>query len=359
MYNLRVRNVEEALDRGLKYLDVHGVETPSRGGQIKALAEPACTTYQFPMQRVVLNEGRDAHPFFHFFEALWMLDGRNDADFVAQFLPRMRQYADDGVMMQGAYGWRWRASFERDQLEHLVGLLRRDPYSRRAVLQMWDGQYDLDLTMRGSADVPCNVAAVFERSRRDEQGLDLTVFCRSNDALWGAWGANAVHFSMLLEYMADRLGWPIGEYRQMSVNLHYYVEARNRYPFEMQETGRYRRGEIGITPIGAHQDGWHEDLKDFLDHPRDFGCMGQRRAVRTLGFRTHFFSTVVAPLYLSWTLYREARKPDEALAALAPMYNADWAVAAREWINRRVARKALQNPAAYVPDELSPDEEGT
>ena len=40
--------------------------------------------------------------------------------------------------------------------------------------------------------------------------------------LWGAYGANAVHMSVLQEYVATALNVSIGTYTQMSDSLHIY-----------------------------------------------------------------------------------------------------------------------------------------
>ena len=40
--------------------------------------------------------------------------------------------------------------------------------------------------------------------------LQMTVHCRSNDIIWGTYGANAVHFSILQEYVAARIGVDLG-----------------------------------------------------------------------------------------------------------------------------------------------------
>ena len=50
----------------------------------------------------------------------------------------------------------------------------------------------------------------------------MTVCNRSNDMLWGAYGANAVHMSMLQEYLASRLEIAVGEYTQISDSFHVY-----------------------------------------------------------------------------------------------------------------------------------------
>jgi hypothetical protein len=53
----------------------------------------------------------------------------------------------------------------------------------------------------------------------------MTVFCRSNDLIWGAYGANAVHMSILQEYVACGLARPVGHYWQVSNNYHVYESA--------------------------------------------------------------------------------------------------------------------------------------
>src|SRR6185369_9893998 len=94
--------------------------------------------------------------------------------------------------------------------------LSRDKHNRQAVLQIWDATMDLDAQTK---DKPCN-DLIF--CRTDRGVLDITVCNRSNDIIWGAYGANAVQFSVLQEYLAARIGIPMGEYTQFSFNYHAY-----------------------------------------------------------------------------------------------------------------------------------------
>ena len=115
---------------------------------------------------------------------------------------------------------------------------------------MWDAWEDLD---RKGKDVPCNMIATVQRD--SEGALDLTVFCRSNDIIWGCYGANAVHFSFLLEYLARRIGCPVGTYHQVSVNWHAYVDTleklRNlpRPSYTTRRLSPYEAGEVLSTPF--------------------------------------------------------------------------------------------------------------
>lgn len=224
---LEVRNVHEALPRAIQLLEQGGYERESRNGKVRQMPCPVTTIYRNPQERVIFWPQRDANPFFHLYESLWMLAGRRDVAGVKKYSTNMADYSDNGENFHGAYGHRWREHFALsymtssfDQLATIAKALKKNPDDRRCVLQMWDPVADLG---RIGKDFPCNLTATFQR---DYEGrLDITVFCRSNDIIWGAYGANAVQFSMLQEYMALWIGCPIGVYRQVSVNWHAYQQV--------------------------------------------------------------------------------------------------------------------------------------
>ena len=71
---IRARNVHEALPEAVRYLALYGVEAESRNGKVLLAPEPVTTVYERPKERVLFWPQRDANPFFHFYEGLWMLD---------------------------------------------------------------------------------------------------------------------------------------------------------------------------------------------------------------------------------------------------------------------------------------------
>jgi hypothetical protein len=209
------KNVNEAIVEGIWWLRVAGSHEKSRNGEVLVSDGPVITEYACPEERVLFLPERDANPIFHLVEALWMLAGREDVASLLPYNARMAEYAESDGYIHGAYGARW---LQGDQIWEIVTMLKLDPGSRRAVLQMWDYRRDLATEAR---DLPCNTHAYFDC----RQGvLNMTVCCRSNDMLWGAYGANAVHFSILQEVIARAVGVPIGRYRQMSNNFHVYVD---------------------------------------------------------------------------------------------------------------------------------------
>lgn len=250
---LTASNVNTAFIRGLTRVYQFGDLIETRNGPARVLPSPLITHYERPQQRVLFLDKRDANPFFHLFESLWMLGGRNDVDFVQRYASNMASYSDDGTTFNGAYGYRWRKQFKVDQIEHIVHILKKDPDSRRVVLQMWDSNLDLVGGMNGSKDVCCNMLVKY-RIRHGH--LLAYVVCRSNDMLFGGYGANAFHFSFLQEYLADRLGVKIGGYEQISLDAHLYTEG---------VYGKKLWGSIEPILSSASKGEWIHDLDPYLD----------------------------------------------------------------------------------------------
>ena len=326
MHVVKVRNAHAALEVGLSHLLVNGMLQDSRNGKVIVTPHPVTTMYVKPDERVIFWKRRDANPFFHFFEALWMLAGRKDVKFVEQFSKNIRSYADDGKSFHGAYGHRWRNFFPMDQLVVIADILKKNPDDRRAVLQMWDAKADLG---KEGLDFPCNTQIYF----RVVKGLlDMTVCNRSNDIIWGAYGANVVHMSMLQEYMAGMIGCPLGTYYQMSNNFHAYMEIIDKGLKELitdQEKCPYTSGTVKPFPMfDGHTvpSTWLEDLEIFLSEGP------------IVGFRHRFFRRVVTPMWNSHRHFKTASgldKYDGASEILEQCEASDWRLACQEWIERR------------------------
>jgi thymidylate synthase len=224
---IRATHIDDALCQGLQHLADAGVLEETARGPVIVAATPVTTHFIHPMNNASLCPIRDANPFFHLIEAAWMLAGRNDAreldPYIKGFSARV---AEDGID-HGAYGYRWRDAFGFDQIELVIRMLSVDPSTRQAVIQMWDSSYDGMNDLRGNwKDRPCNTHIYFRVINNEY--LDMTVCNRSNDIIWGAYGANAVHFGFLLQYMASRLGLKANSYYQVSNNFHAYLSEIDR-----------------------------------------------------------------------------------------------------------------------------------
>lgn len=306
---------DEMLIQGLDMLQTEGTVEHSRNGSVLVYNEPVCSMFTSPMQRVSFNPLRNANPFFHLIESLWMLAGRNDVAFVANFVKRMQGFSDDGTTLRGAYGHRWRCHFGYDQLMSIVTILRRDPTTRRAVLTMWDPKADMD---GASLDIPCNTHVYF---RVLDGALDITVCNRSNDIVWGLYGANCVHFSVMQEFVATACELSVGAYYHMSNNYHYYpgnvkysakdlrAEKKQFYPKHLP---LYYRGS------GAQE--FLADVQKFLETPWE-------------ETRYPFLDCVAAPMYQAWEIRKDKEK---ALGVCERILAADWRLACTNWIERNI-----------------------
>lgn len=333
MITINGRNVNEAYSQAMHLFDhpLWGDHYPSRNGPMIELRSPAVTEYRNPRERVLFDAARDCNPYLHFFESLWMLAGRNDVAFLTQFTKTFEQFSDDGTALHGAYGHRWRYHFEVDQLDAAIAELKVDPMSRRVVTQMWDATADLS---RSGKDLPCNTSVMW---RLRDGRLDMTVTNRSNDAIWGAYGANVVHFSMLQEYVASCIGVKVGRYFQVSNSLHIYPELpvtkkvmENLPP--LRDPCPYAKGEVNPYPLfwgGARQLEWDDDLFGFMA----MADAGQVPSIEH--FNTAFFREVVVPLWLSFRQYKQGYK-SSALRIAETVQASDWSLAAQQWLQRRM-----------------------
>lgn len=316
------RNVNRVLEELIWKMRVYGVPEASRNGPVLRIDEPVVVKYLQPRERVLFSGVRDANPFFHLFESLWMLAGRNDVEFVAQFAKQLAVYSDDGKTLNGAYGHRWRYHFDVDQVEAAIAELRRDAISRRVVIGMWDPSRDLPLIAAG-ADVPCNLALTFQIK---EEGLVLTVFNRSNDIVWGLAGANAVHFSILQDYVASALGLPMGPYYQITTNAHMYKNEQGDKLLQNQNWPDYYT-EGGFRweqrPLFINKEAFDDDLNYFMQQDL------------THRYQTAFFSGTAVPMLRTWTMRRDGEDITALRIEANTIKSPDWQIAVKDWLNRR------------------------
>jgi thymidylate synthase len=386
---VEAENVNEAFYTGLTLIRDHGVFMETRNGPSKKLAGLLVTHYKNPKQRCLFVPERDANPFFHHLESLWMLSGSNTIEFPAHYVPSMKGFSDDGVTFNAAYGWRWREEFGVDQVEEVISALAKDPNSRRVVLQMWNTQNDL---MRPtSRDLACNLLAKFYIM---DNLLMMDVCCRSNDMVLGGYGANAVHFSFLQEYICDRLrleGLPlrVGVYNQISMDAHLYTgqlygdklwtNVNNALDADPSEQATYvnaysTRGYKGdrlvtVSPLlfrvtdetGMERSSIIPNLEpDPVQFDQELQAIIKHRsnARHELGgFESPYFEFVIDPMLNAYDLFRE----DDLAGALGLMTDMrdnfrtefslwkdqrlDVEVACTEWLERRVARRLQQTAA--------------
>jgi hypothetical protein len=277
-------------------------------------------------------------------ESLWMLAGESRVEWLSQFNERIKTYAEADGTIHGAYGARWANTLYGDsQVASVIDVLDRDPGSRQAVLQMWNSQLDLGVDKK---DRPCNTHMYF-----DLRGgaLNMTVLCRSNDMLWGAYGANAVHFSFLQEAMAHALNTNIGVYRQVSNNFHVYTDLPVVKDFlENPPYDAYDRYQEEAYPMPILQ-GKETFAQLVMDCKK---CITNRGSIV---METEFMRTVATPLRDAY-LERKAGRDYSGYLALIPA--CDWKFAFTDWCARREKKQEYSGSVTSAhPDDLARDQD--
>ena len=381
--HITVRNINDAfpiiIDRFLEPTGMNHYVMDSRNGPVWKLKTPLTITYLKPWERVLFNPLRNCNPFFHLAEAMWMLAGRNDVAFLDRFNKQMKNFSDDGVTLNGAYGYRWinQYTFSYDlgpgsirrinQLDMILEELKSDPDSRRVTLSMWALE-DLSSVraVPQKKDIPCNTHAYLQIG---PEGLEMTVCNRSNDVIWGMLGANIVHFSFLQEYLANAIGVARGPLHQFTTNAHLYTQ---KYPREkLQEMlaakhnkDPYTEGILDDTPWPQVGDMFLDqtDLLDvdrvpeekvpFTDAIRRFlnYYMDKKFNPATVVDTHPFIEGVILPAFLAWDA-KLAYQYQEAHYFINRMKAPDWRCACREWMqrshNRHIMNEVLDPRTEY------------
>jgi thymidylate synthase len=345
MYTIKARNANQALPEALRQLQNYGITRESRNGTVLMFDAPCAIVVRKPLERVVFWAERDANPFFHLLEAMWMLAGRNDVAYPASIVSTMARFSDDGNTFNGAYGHRWRRWFGRDQLMCIAHALKNNPDDRRQVLSMWDGRHDPDMAEKGSKDVPCNTHVYFSRNRSGD--LDMTVCNRSNDLIWGALGANTVHFSVMQEFVAALIGCKVGSYTQFSNNMHLYVDLHKELIDSLVDKTQMQyldRSPSGWPKYALEDPYENQSVKmmplingDPMVFLRDLEMILE--SSRVIGIQDKFLRRVAVPVQNAINMYKGIDPPDRyrlarlCLNDIEP--NNDWRVACEQWIDRR------------------------
>lgn len=347
MQVIKARNVNDALAKGIILIRNKGEIRNSRVGSTLEIPEPVATVYQNPWERVLINPSRDANPFFHLMEAMWIIAGRQDVKFLTEFNKRMADYSDNGEVFNAPYGYRlkyrWgvRGPLDKnlDQLQTVIDILRKDPNSRQAVCQIWDTN-DLE---HNTLDKACNMSIVF-RVRNDK--LDITVYNRSNDMIWGAYGANVVQFSMIQEYVAAHLNIPMGTYTQVSNAFHVYTsgpggelwerlsdQTDRKVIKELKHTSEmYSCLENIVTMSYPDMSFFEHDLKQFFKIYDDHGLL---ELGDTTYWESRYFRDLIMPV-LSVFLVHKEYGAKVALNHINSIRADDWKKACSDWLTKRI-----------------------
>lgn len=197
-----------------------------RGGSTQEVLHVLCRLTS-SSQHWTVSRTPPMNPAFAIAEVVWILNGRDDSEFLNQWNSKLPSYAGSGPTYDGAYGSRLRKSFGVDQVRRVCDALSSDAQSRQAVLQIWDARRDLPSSDGSpvSPDVPCNISSLLKVRNG---ALQWTQVMRSNDLLLGL-PYNLVQFTFLHEIIAGCLGVATGDFCHFADSLHAYYHDLRRF----------------------------------------------------------------------------------------------------------------------------------
>jgi thymidylate synthase len=314
------------IDALLKY----GVRTETRNGPALTIQEPVTVHLTKPWQRVNLWEARDANPFFHVWEALAMLAGYNSVPFMTWLAKPMGDYSDNGTTYNAFYGTRARVNWG-DQIARVITLLRKDPGTRRAVVQLWD---PADM-LRETKDMACNTSLMFGEEPGIPGTLRMTSTNRSNDAiLGGVCGANIVHLSFIHEYVASMAGLQMGDWWHFSNNLHAYI-GQPKFPL-------LAAGCTSVSPQPYPQQGFVHLVGEKAAFDTEIvqavamahACSAWPNVWLDYPFTQPFLRNVAVPMFNAYLAHKR-KQPQRSYTFVNEIIPDDWNLACKGWINRR------------------------
>lgn len=172
-----------------------------------------------PRARLIQNPARKLSKRFAMAEFVWIMAGKCDLNQISFYNKRMRDFSDNGVDLNGAYGPRlrhWQSpGGDFDQIKGVIERLKKDIYTRQAVIVILDPKKDFSSPTK---DVPCNNYLQF--LYRDG-ALHLMCYVRSNDLFLG-FPYDVFDWTMFQEVIANELNVELGSYYHIVGSMHIY-----------------------------------------------------------------------------------------------------------------------------------------
>ena len=217
------------------------------------IPEPVIIELTNPMARFCTLGARKQNIALAVAESVWIMAGLNNLDDLpGHYAKSIYQYSDDGVTYRAGYGPRirfWNGGLSQyhinftklddlkndlrtgvyyvDQLLFCVQQLRKDPYTRQAVITIHDPYKDdfVGEALLCTKDTPCTRSVQFMCDNKGN--LNCYVHMRSNDILHGMSAINVAEFTFMQQIVSQVCNLPIGKYYHIVNNSHYYEDLQN------------------------------------------------------------------------------------------------------------------------------------
>jgi hypothetical protein len=250
-----------------------GYDGDSRNGKTKTLYN-VLAEIRNPRSRHLYLAERKSNIFQMIAETFWVMAGDDRLDpYLSFFLPRAKDYSDDGRTWFSAYGPRL---YMFDQLEGVLDTFHSDGRdTRRAYLSIQMPHTDAPTvvadTLNGCKpkDISCNQMVQFYVE--GGKTFHTKVIQRSGDIIFGTGSINPFEFSFLHELMFNEVKkqYPeieLGSYIWDVTNMHMYEWSGEQAVKAVEHDNNWGTSEIeGHTPlIGPDITDWQEFFGDLV-----------------------------------------------------------------------------------------------
>lgn len=191
------------------------------------------------MDALPLGCGRNLNPKIAAAEALQLIGGFSDPDWLVKLAPNFERYREPTGEFWGAYGVRI-----GHQLEHVLSKLYGDMDTRQAVITLWNPGID---NVREKSDYPCTVALGFTQYSGK---LDMSVVMRSND-VWLGLPYDMFQFTQLQLTLCNITGLQPGTYTHTAWSMHLYTRDLEK-SYNVLNRGINDDGPTQPDGIGQH-----------------------------------------------------------------------------------------------------------
>ena len=167
-----------------------------------------------------------------------------------------------------------------------------------------------------------------------------------------SYGANAVHMSVLQEYVAAALGVYIGPYYQVSDSFHVYLNKEWDKVKDLSVTPFLPVSEFYPEkhyPLCSNPETFLEECESLIETIPPRRVSGNPEPVdvwptmwKEHDYQNTFFPEVMIPMIKAYLCHKE-RKYEDCYSHLANIEAEDWQFACLQWIKRREANWRKKN----------------
>ena len=135
--HFEVPTLDDLMHEAVDLLESEGIHiTPTKGG----CTETAAATFELTNPRARVSRSATRGRLFSALgELCWYLSGSNRTEDIGYYVSRYRELDEGGVIF-GGYGPRLLSFDGVNQVEYVIRALRDGPFSRKAVIQLFDHQ---------------------------------------------------------------------------------------------------------------------------------------------------------------------------------------------------------------------------